>query len=152
VVFVHKEKLERREAGLDGQDVGGGTHEAIGRPSLDLGPECGELPRYVDGGQEGVGTVTEDWEEEGGGQSMAEEGREADPWRGESFDRHEGRLGFGQPFDGVRGGGHRGGEPVAQPPDLNFGVENRPIQVDRSIGDGVSVPVRSPVDELRLGD
>jgi len=83
---------------------------------------------------------------------MAEEGREADPWRGESFDCQEGRLGFGQPFDEVGGGGDRAGEPVAQPPDLNLRFENRPIQVDRSIGDRVSVPVRTLVDELRLGD
>jgi len=83
---------------------------------------------------------------------VVEEGREADPWRGESFDRHQGRLGFGQPFDEVGGSGDRGGEPVAQPADLNLGGENGPIQVDRSIGDGVSVPVRTLVDELRLGD
>jgi len=50
VALIRKEKLERRQAGLDGQDVGGGTHEAVGHPSLDLVPECGELPSHVDGG------------------------------------------------------------------------------------------------------
>jgi len=40
----------RREAGLDGQDVSGGTHEAIGCLSLDLVAERGELPGHEDGG------------------------------------------------------------------------------------------------------
>jgi len=83
---------------------------------------------------------------------VAEEGGEADAWGGESLDHHEGGLGLGQPFDEVGGSGDRGGEPVAQSPNLNLGFENRPIQVDQSIGDGVSVPVGAPVDELRLGD
>jgi len=83
---------------------------------------------------------------------VAEEGREADPWRGESFDRHEGRLGLGQSIDEVRGSGDRGGEPVTWPHNLNLGRENRPIQEDQNIGAGVSVPVRAVVDELRLGD
>jgi len=48
--LVRKENREWGEAGLDGQDVGGGTREAIGCPSLDLVPECGELPIHVDGG------------------------------------------------------------------------------------------------------
>ena len=110
--FVLNEKLERCEAGFDSQDVGGGVHEAIGRPSLDLVPERAELPSHVNGGQEGVRPVAEDGEEEGEGQSVAEEGREADPWRGESFDRHKGRLGRGQSFDEVGGSGDPGGEPV----------------------------------------
>ena len=65
--FVLNEKLQRCEAGLDSQDVGRGAPEAIGCPSLDLVPECGELPSHVDGGQEGVRPVAEDREEEGGG-------------------------------------------------------------------------------------
>jgi len=83
---------------------------------------------------------------------MAEEGGEADPWRGETLDSHEGRLGLGKPFEEVGGSRERGGEPVSQPPDLTLGCEDRPVKVDRSIGDGVSVRVRTPVDELRLGD
>ena len=111
--FIPKEKFERWEAGLDGQDVGGGAHEAIGRPSLDLVPECGELPGHVDCGQEGVRAIAEDGKEEGGGKPVAEERGKADPWRGESLDRHEGRLGFGEPFDEVGGSQDRGCEPVA---------------------------------------
>jgi len=83
---------------------------------------------------------------------VAKEGREAESRGGESLDHHKGRLGLGQPLDEVGCSGDRGGEPVAQPPDLKLGRENRPIQMDRSIGDGVSVPVRTPVDELRFGD
>jgi len=37
--FVREEDVKRREAGLYGQDVGGGAHEAICCPSLDLVPE-----------------------------------------------------------------------------------------------------------------
>jgi len=58
--LVLKEKLEWREAGLDGQDVSGGTREALGCPPLDLMPECGELPSHVDGGQKGVRAIAED--------------------------------------------------------------------------------------------
>jgi len=46
--FIPEEKFERWKAGLNGQDVGGGAHEAIGRPSLDLVPERGEFPGHVD--------------------------------------------------------------------------------------------------------
>jgi len=68
-------------------------------------------------------------------QPVAEEGGEADPRRAETLNRHEGSLGFGQPFDEVGGRGYRGREPVAQPPDLTLGREDRPIQVDTSIGE-----------------
>jgi len=111
--FVRKEKFERREAGLNGQDVGGGAHEAVGHPSLDLVPKRGELPGHVDCGREGVRTIAEDGKEERRGKPMAEKGGESDPWRGESFDGHERRLGFGYPFDEVGGSGDRGREPVA---------------------------------------
>ena len=66
-----EEKRERRETGLDGLDVCGGRHEAIGCPSLDLVPEHGELSNHVDSGDEGVRAIAEDGEEKGGGQSMA---------------------------------------------------------------------------------
>jgi len=93
--FIREKEIEWWKAGLDGQDVGGGAHEAIGRPSLDLVPERGELPGHVDRGNKGVRAIAEDGEEEGGGKPVAEEGGEAEPWRGEPFDRHEGSLGFG---------------------------------------------------------
>jgi len=83
---------------------------------------------------------------------VAQEGGEAHPRWGEPFDGHKGGLGLGQPLGEVGGSGHRGGKPVSQPPDLPFGFENRSIQVDRCIGYGAPVPVRTPVDELRLGD
>ena len=66
-VLVCQEKLKQREAGFDGQDVGGGTHEAVSRPPLDLMPKDGELPSHVDGRYEGVGAIAQDAEEEGGG-------------------------------------------------------------------------------------
>ena len=103
--LVLEEERERREPGLNGQYVGGSTHEAISCPSLDLVPESGELPSRVEGGQEGVRAVAEDGEEKGRGQSVAEERREADPWWGETLDRHEGGLGLGQPFDAMGGSG-----------------------------------------------
>ena len=83
---------------------------------------------------------------------MAQKGGEAHPRRGEPLDGHKGSLGLGQSLGEVGRGGHRGGKPVAQPPDLIFGVENRAIMVDQSVGYRASVPVRAPVDELRLGD
>jgi len=39
--FVREEEIEWREAGLDGQDVSVGAHEAVGRSSLDLVQERG---------------------------------------------------------------------------------------------------------------
>jgi len=150
--LVFEEELKWWETGLNGQDIRGGRHETVGCPSLVLVPENGELPDHVDGWQEVVRAIAEDGEEEGGGQSVTEERREADPWGRVALDRHESRLGFGQPFDEVGGGGERGGEPVAQPPDLGLGREDRPIKVDRSFRDGGSLPVRTPVDELRFGD
>jgi len=111
--LVCEEKPEWREAGLDGQDIRRGRHEAIGCPSLDLVPEHGEFPNHVDGRHEDVRAIAEDGEEERVGQSMAEEGRKADPWGGESLKRHECRLRIGQPFDEMGGSGDRGGEPVA---------------------------------------
>ena len=83
---------------------------------------------------------------------MAKKRREAYPGGRETFDRHKGSLSFGQSLDEVGGSQYRRGEPVAQPPDLSLGRENRPIQVDRGIGDDVSVPVRAPVDKLSFGD
>jgi len=129
--FIGEEKPEWRKAGLDGQDVRWGRHEAIGRPSLDLVPEHGELPDHVGGRHEDVRSIAEDGEEEGGGQPMAEERWEANPRGGESLNHHEGRLGFGEPLDEMAGGGDRGGEPVTQPSDLLLGCEDRPIEVDR---------------------
>ena len=38
-VFIREEEIEWREGGLNGQDVGGGAHEAVGSSSLDLVPE-----------------------------------------------------------------------------------------------------------------
>ena len=81
-------------------------------------PEHGELPKRVGGGHENVRTIAQDGEEEGGCQPMAEEGGEANPRGGKTFDSHECPLGLGQSFDKVGGSGDRGGEPVAQPPDL----------------------------------
>jgi len=115
-------------------------------------PEHGELPCHVDGGHEDVCAIAEDREEEGGGQPVAKKGEEANAWKRETLDRQEGRLGFSQPFDEIRGSGDLGGEPVAQPSNFNLGREDRSIQVDQSIEDEVPVPVRTPVDELRLGD
>jgi len=77
--FIRKEKFKWREAGLNGQDVGRGAHEAVGHPSLDLVPKCGELSGHVDCGREGVRTIAEDRKEERRGTPVAEEGGEADP-------------------------------------------------------------------------
>ena len=92
--FIREEKFERREAGLDGQDAGGGVHEAVCCPPLDLVPEHGEFSCHVSRGQEYVPAIAQDGEEEGGGQSVAEEWGEAEARRRETFDRHEGRLGL----------------------------------------------------------
>jgi len=93
--FVRAEEIELREAGLNGQDVSGGAHEAVGRPSLDLVPECGKFPGHVDRGNKGVRAIAEDGKEEGGAKSVAEVREEANSRRGETFDRHKGSLGFG---------------------------------------------------------
>jgi len=115
-------------------------------------PERGELAGHVDRGNKGARAIAEDGKEAGGGKPVAEERGEANPWRGESFNCHEGSLGLGQPFDEVGGGGDRGCERIAQPSELSLGREDRPIQVDRSIGDRAPIPVRAPVDKLRFGD
>ena len=93
--LVPKEEIEWREAGFNGQDVSGGAHKAVGRPSLDLVPERGKFPDHVGRGNKGVRAVAEDGKEEGGGESVAEVRGEANSRRGEAFDRHEGSLGFG---------------------------------------------------------
>ena len=103
--LVREEKLEGWEAGLDGQDIRRTRHEAISCPSVDLVPEHRELPNHVDGGYEDIRAIAEDGEEEGGGQSMAEEGGEADTWGRETLDCHEGRLHLGQPLDKIGGSG-----------------------------------------------
>ena len=72
--FVREEEVERREAGLDGQDVRRGGYEAVGDPSLDLVPEHCQFPKRVYCGHKDVRAVAENGEEEGGGQSMAEKG------------------------------------------------------------------------------
>jgi len=64
-------------------------------------PEDGELPKRVGGGHKNVRTIAQDGEEEGGCQSVAEEGGEADSRVGETLDSHEGPLGLGQPSDKV---------------------------------------------------
>jgi len=112
----------------------------------------GKFPGHVDGGNEGVRAIAEDGDKKGGGQSMAEERREADPGGRKAFYSNKCRLGLGQSLEEVSGGGERRSEPVTQPPDLCLRPENRPIKVDWDIGDGGSVPVHAPVDELRLGD
>jgi len=150
--LVFLEEPGGREAGLDGQDVGGGADETVGGPSLNLVPKDRELPSHMNGGCQGVCAIAQDGEEEGGGQSVAEEGREADPRRGESLDRHEGCLGLGKHLDEMGGRGDREGETVAQPRYLNFGLEDGRIQVDRRVGYLVSDPVRTPVDELCFWD
>jgi len=106
----------------------------------------------VGSGGEDVRAVAEDRDEERGGQTVAQKGGKAHPRGGEPSDGHKGSLGLGQSLGEVRRGGHRGGKPVSQPPDLVFGLEDRAIQVDRSVGYWASVPVRTPVDERRLGD
>jgi len=150
--LVSEEEVEGRQAGLHGQAVRGGEHKTVGSPSLDLVPEYGQLPGHVNGGQENISAIAEDGEEERGGQSMTEERREADPWGRESLDRHEGCLSFRQSLDEVGGSGDRGGEPITQPSNLVPGHEDRTVKVDRSIGDGVPIPGRTPVDELCFGD
>ena len=150
--FVREEEVEWWKAGLNGYDVQWGGYEAVGSPSLDFVPEHCELSEHIDCGHENVRAVAEDGKEEGGGQSMTEEGGEADPRGGEAFNSHEGSLCLGQPFDKMGAGCDRGGEPVTQPPDLVLGREDRPVEVDRSIGDSVSVPGRAPVDEFCFWD
>jgi len=95
LAFVPEEEIEWREAGLNGQDVRGGAHKAVGRPSLDLVPERGKFPGHVDCGNKGVRAIAENGQEEGGSKFVAEVRREANSRRGETFDRHEGSLGFG---------------------------------------------------------
>jgi len=104
-------------------------------------PDGRELPCHVNRGCEGIHPVAEDGKEERGGQTMAQEGREAHPPGEEPFDSHEGSLGLGQSLGEVRSDGDRGGEPVAQPADLILGRENRTIWVNWGAGDWTSVPV-----------
>ena len=82
--FVRAEEIELREAGLNGQDVSGGAHEAIGRPSQDFVPECGELPGHVDRGNKDVRAIAEDGKDQVGGQPVAEEGGGGPTLAGES--------------------------------------------------------------------
>ena len=65
--FVPQEEVKRGEAGLDGQNIGGGAEETIGGPPLDLMPEDGELSYHVGSGGEDVRAIAEDREEERGG-------------------------------------------------------------------------------------
>jgi len=60
--FIYKEKFERWEAGLYGQDISGGRHETVSRPSLDFVPEHGEIPDHVGGGHKDVRAIAEDGE------------------------------------------------------------------------------------------
>jgi len=79
-------------------------------------PEDVQLILHVCRGRVEVGTVQENWGEEGGGQSVAEVRGEAFPWGGEPLNRVQSALGERQSFAkvGIRGEGRR--EPVAQPP------------------------------------
>ena len=46
-LFIREKEIKRREAGLNGQDAGGGAYEAVRCPPLDLVPENGELSCHV---------------------------------------------------------------------------------------------------------
>jgi len=146
--FVREEEFQRRETGLNGQDIRGSTRETVSGPSLDIVPEGGELPYYVHRGFEGMRAIAEDGEKEGGSQAVAQERGEAHPQGGEPFDSHESHLGFGQSFVEVGGCQDRGGEPVSQPAHLVLGGKDRPVHVDRGTGHRISISGGPPVDKL----
>jgi len=75
MVLVRYEEVERREAGLNGQDIGRGARETVGGPPLDLMLVGSELPHHVSSGLESIRTVAEDGEQEEEGQMVAEERR-----------------------------------------------------------------------------
>ena len=83
----------RGEAGLPGQDGGGGGEKVVRRPSLDPVPEAIHASeRSLVWGEE-VGTVSEYGEEEAVGNAMAEQGSDAGPRGGEVFDQERDSLG-----------------------------------------------------------
>jgi len=101
------------EAGLTGQDGGGGGEEVIRGPSLDPVPEAVHASEHsVVRGKE-VSSVSEYGEEEAIGNAMAEEWSDASPWRGEAFDEGENGLGQRESVSVVVGGVEGGGEPVS---------------------------------------
>ena len=100
------------EAGLTGQDRGGGGKEVVCGPSLDPVPEAVHVSeRSVVRGKE-VCSVGEYGEEEATGDPMAEERSDSGPRGGEAFDEGEESLGKGEPVPVVVGRVEGGGEPV----------------------------------------
>jgi len=151
-VLVRAEEVESGEAGFHSQDVGWGARETAGGPPLDLVAEGREFSRPVNIGLESVRAVAEDWKEKRRCHPMAKERGQAHVRGGEPHDGHKSSMGFGQPLGEVWGCGDRGGEPVAQPPDLFLQVKHRPVQVDRGTGDWTSVSLGPLVDKLCFGD
>jgi len=119
VFLVREEPVKRWEAGLNSQNVGRGAGKAVRAPPLGLVPKGGEFSHHMDSRGEHVPTVPKNSKEQRGRQTVAQEEGEAHPRRGQTFDSHEGCLGFCQTPDEVRGCGEGGRKPVSQPPQLD---------------------------------
>src|SRR5205807_8301011 len=126
--------------------------EAVGDPAQDFLPEDRKLVKGCLGWDEQVGTIREDREDQARSQSAAHIRGEASTWRGKAFDKSEGPLGTGKPFQEVCGSFQRRGEPIAQPSERGGGMEQCTVEADWEPGGGVSSLLGPPVDELSLGD
>jgi len=140
------------EAGLSGKDGCGGGQEVVRGPSLDPVPEAVPASEHGVVWGEEVRPVSEYGEEEATGNAMPEEGSDAGPWGGESFDEGEDRLGQGKPVPVGVGRVDGGGEPISQPSD-HLGVPEEVVfQFDQGTRGRCSLARVPPVDEFGFGD
>ena len=118
---VFNQEGEGRQAGFDGEDRDGSRRKTIRDPSLDPSSEGVEFVLHLQEGSEEVCTIQEHRGDERGGQAVTEVGGKSFPrWR-QIFDSFEGTLGKGEPPREMWISRERGGEPIAEPPDLLLG-------------------------------
>ena len=95
--FVGDKDGNGRKAGLGGQDCCRGGPETVRSPTLDLAPKDLHPREHTLGGDEEVGAIQQNGEEQGVGEAVGQVGGQACPRRGEALDGGKGSLRESEP-------------------------------------------------------